>query len=165
MFYNPEEELQETQYRELPEGNFKAVITESLWKESKKGTMMMELTLQVIEGAHNGVSQKHWLNLGSDNEMAAEIARKELHAICKSLKMEKPITTEDELVAFFNWAGGKPIGIGIKRKLDKEGNMRSRIAKFGVDLDAHRKPTPPQTQPVSIQIPAKAEGPVDDMPF
>lgn len=164
MFYDPTAQIDQgaTEYRELPEGNYKAVITNSIWKPSKKGTMMMEVDFQVVGGENAGVNQRHWLNLGSDNEMAAEIARKELHAICKDLKLDKPITNEDELVAFFNWATGKPLTFAIKRKLDREGTMRSRIVKFGVDLSRPAQ-TPPPPKPQSVVI--ETDQPLDDMPF
>lgn len=156
MFYDPTEEIEQGEYRELPPGKYVSVIVESIWKESKKGTMMMEADFCVTKGPMEGVQIRHWLNLMSNNETAAEIARKDLHQICKAVKLDRPIESEDDLVKFFAWAKGKPINIEVKAKADGQGQMRSRITRFNVDLDA----APPKPA-----APAANGQPLDDIPF
>ena len=65
-------------FEPIPVGWYKCVIVDSEEKQSSSGPTYVKLTLQVIEGAYAG--RKVWdnLNINNHNEIAREIARKQL---------------------------------------------------------------------------------------
>ena len=73
----------------LPTGDYAVIITDSEFKDSKRGTQYLSLTYQVIEGQGKGRNLWHNLNLSHPNPKAQEIAQRELSAICRAVgKME-----------------------------------------------------------------------------
>ena len=161
MFYDPNAEFQDTEYRELPPGEYIACAVQSVWKPSKKGDMMMEVDFQVLKGEMESVQIRHWFNLGSSNDTAKEIAMKDLFKLCRAIGLTKPIESEDDLVAFFNWAATKPVKITVKHKADREGQMRPRLVGF----DAPDKAQAPAAQAAaeSVKLPPAKKS--DDIPF
>jgi len=75
----------------IPAGKYVAIITDSEMKATKAGNgQYLELTLQVVEGEHNGRLVWARLNLDNPNRQAVEIARKELSAICHAIGVMTP---------------------------------------------------------------------------
>lgn len=68
----------------LPAGDYTAMITASEWKTAKSGDQYLALTLQVVEGHHNGRFLWHNLNIMSSSAKAQDIAQRELSAICRA---------------------------------------------------------------------------------
>ena len=68
----------------LPAGDYTALISASEWRDSKAGVQYLALTLQILEGAHQGRFLWHNLNLNHPTAQAAEIAQRELSAICRA---------------------------------------------------------------------------------
>ena len=69
----------------LPAGDYSVLISSSEWKPAKSGGQYLSLTLQVLEGPHQGRFLWHNLNLNHPTEHAAEIAQRELSAICRAV--------------------------------------------------------------------------------
>src|SRR5262249_1120294 len=75
----------------LPAGKYPAVITESEMKPNKAGTgHYLQLTFEVIEGAHKGRRLWARLNLDHPNAKAVEIAGAELSALCRAVGVLAP---------------------------------------------------------------------------
>lgn len=75
-----------TGFEPIPAGEYKAVITASEMKPTKKGDgEYLELTLQIIEGKYENRNQWDRLNLKNPNEQAVQIARGTLSSICKAV--------------------------------------------------------------------------------
>lgn len=75
----------------IPAGKYLAAITHSEMKDTKGGTgRYLELTFEVLEGEHKG--RKVWarLNLENPNQLAVQIARGELSAICRAVGIMTP---------------------------------------------------------------------------
>lgn len=66
----------------LPSGVYKAIISNSEMKQSKSGDQYLSLTLQIVDGDHNGRLIWHSLNLNHANPQVVDIAQRELSAIC-----------------------------------------------------------------------------------
>lgn len=69
----------------LPTGDYSVVITDSEFKNSKKGSQYLALTFQVIEGQGKGRNLWHNLNLSHPSQNAQDIAQRELSAICRAV--------------------------------------------------------------------------------
>ena len=77
-------QIEPADFSALPAGDYTALITNSEWRDSKAGVQYLALTLQIIEGAHQGRFLWHNLNLNHPMAQAAEIAQRELSAICRA---------------------------------------------------------------------------------
>jgi hypothetical protein len=80
----------------LPAGWYKAVITTSEEKPTKAQTgSYLQLTLEVIDGQHQGRKITDRLNLNNPNATASEIAYRTLSAICHAVGVMTPRTSDD----------------------------------------------------------------------
>ena len=77
-------DIEPADFSALPAGDYAVLISNSEWKDSKSGGQYLALTLQVIDGPHNGRYLWHNLNLNHSNDKALEIAQRELSAICRA---------------------------------------------------------------------------------
>src|SRR5262245_28400972 len=78
-------------FEPLPAGKYQAVITASDMKQTRSGTgHYLELTFQVIDGAHKGRTLRSRLNLDNPNAAAVRIARAELSAVCRAVGVLAP---------------------------------------------------------------------------
>jgi hypothetical protein len=73
----------------IPAGNYRATCVKSDWKNTSKGGKYLEFTWQIIDGEHNGRMAWSRLNLQNSSNVAVEIARSELSAICKAVGIAK----------------------------------------------------------------------------
>ena len=69
-------------YDPIPAGEYRAVITDSEWKDTKAGGRYLNLTWKIDGGEHDGRLVWQMLNLDNANPKAVEIAQRELSAIC-----------------------------------------------------------------------------------
>lgn len=69
----------------IPAGDYKVIITESEMANTSTGGQMLKLTMQVIDGEHQGRMLWDRLNLVNNNPKAVEIAQRQLSAICHSV--------------------------------------------------------------------------------
>ena len=80
----------------LPAGWYKCVITESEEKPTKAQTgSYLQMTLEVIEGEHQGRKVFERLNLNNPNQTAVEIAQRTLSAICHAIGVMTPRNSSD----------------------------------------------------------------------
>ena len=78
-------------YDTLPAGEYLALITESEFKPTKNGVgQYLQLTFQILEGAHKGRLLWARLNLDNPNATTVKIARAELSAICRAVGVMAP---------------------------------------------------------------------------
>jgi hypothetical protein len=75
----------------IPAGWYKCVITESEQKPTKAQTgSYLQMTLEVIEGEHQGRKAFERLNLDNPNDTAVEIAQRTLSSICRAIGILTP---------------------------------------------------------------------------
>lgn len=80
-----------TAFEAIPSGKYLAAITESEFKPTKNGAgKYLQLTFQLLEGAHKGRILWSRLNLENANETAVKIARSELSAVCRAVGVMAP---------------------------------------------------------------------------
>jgi hypothetical protein len=84
-----------TSFEPLPPGDYNAMITDSQMKITKSGTgEYLELTIQVIDGAHSGRRLWERLNVVNSNKTAEEIARSQLNGIKLACNIERLESSE-----------------------------------------------------------------------
>lgn len=75
----------------LPAGWYRCVITETEEKPTKAQTgSYLQMTLEVIEGEHQGRKLTERLNLNNPNATAVEIAQRTLSGICRAVGILTP---------------------------------------------------------------------------
>ena len=89
--FNAHEVEPATDFEPIPAGKYIAIITGSEMKPTKAGTgSYLELTFQIIDGEHKGRLLWIRLNLDNPNQLAVQIARAELSAICRATGVMAP---------------------------------------------------------------------------
>lgn len=84
-----------TSFEPLPPGDYNAMITDSQMKITKAGTgEYLELTIQIIDGAHSGRRLWERLNVVNANKTAEEIARSQLNGIKLACNIDKLESSE-----------------------------------------------------------------------
>jgi hypothetical protein len=139
-------------YTPLPAGEYRVVITKSEKKPTKKGNgSFLELELQVVDGQHKGRTVRDRLNIWNPNQQAAEIASRQLSAICHATGVMQPRASEQ--------LHGIPIfvGVAVREREDKPG-------EFSNDVKSYKKATTGPAQPQAKQQPV-AVGAVDKAPW
>lgn len=103
----------------VPEGQYVAVATASEFKPTKSGNgQYLQFVFDVIDGQYKG--RKLWarLNLQNPNQMAREIAERELAQLCKAVGIVRPQDSAE--------LHNKPVLLTVKVELDerkREGNV------------------------------------------
>ena len=88
---------QRTTYDVIPEDHYKAVIIESVMKQTKAGNgAYLNVKFEVIESQYAGKWIYARLNLENKNKQTVEIAQKELANICRAIG-KKAIVDSEEL--------------------------------------------------------------------
>ena len=108
-------------YDIMPEGEYKAIISEAEEKNSKAGNTYLALTYEVV--GDNMQGRKLWnnLNLNHESEKVRAIAQSTLAAIAKAIG-RRP-TSEQDLLDI-------PMWIKVKHKEDKgSGEKKANIVK------------------------------------
>jgi hypothetical protein len=83
-------------FEPVPAGKYLAVIIDSEMKPNKAGTgSYLQLTFQLLEGEHKGRLLWARLNLDHPNPAAVAIARAELAAICRAVRVLAPKDSEE----------------------------------------------------------------------
>lgn len=131
----------------VPAGWYKVVIVESEEKPTKAQTgSYLQLTLEVIEGAHQGRKVFERLNLSNPNVTAVEIAQRTLSGICRAVNVRLPRNSSD--------LHDKPLMAKIKvtpaRDGYEPGNEVSEYAEVGKTAKLAAVETPgatPKKQP------------------
>lgn len=153
--YNPEAEAQQD-FAPLPTGEYLVQIVDSDLKPTRNNAgHYLELTFEVIDGAHKG--RKHWerLNLYNQNVQAVEIANRAFSAIREATGVLNPRDSQE--------LHYKPIVIRVESfdagSTRKNGQVRDRAES---DVRAYKKaegaqafvgPTATPAQPVAKPAP------------
>ena len=78
-------------FEAIAAGKYLAVITDSEMKPTKAGTgSYLELTFQVVEGEYKNRNLWARLNLDNPSQVAVQIAKAELSAICRAVGVMLP---------------------------------------------------------------------------
>lgn len=73
-------------FEAVPSGEYRVMIVDSAMEQTKNGTgQFLKLTLQILEGPHQGLTLFDRLNLVNSNPKAVEIAQRTLSAICHAI--------------------------------------------------------------------------------
>jgi hypothetical protein len=112
-------------YTPIPAGDYKVVITKSEKKPTKAGNgAFLELELQLVDGALKGRTVKDRLNIWNPNQTAAEIASRQLSAICHATGVMQPRASEQlhgiTMVA----------GVAVKERDDKPGTFTNEVKSY-----------------------------------
>ena len=86
--FNASEVEPSSTFDAIPAGKYLAVVADDEMRDTASGTgRYLQLQFDIIEGEYSG--RKLWarLNLENANPKAVEIARKELSAICRAVKV------------------------------------------------------------------------------
>ena len=145
-FYDPGETF-DTQYGDIPEGEYPAVLNSWNWKATKAGNgHYLELEFIIVE--HLLMNRKHWerLNLDNQNEKARNIARELLNKFLKALPWTDPIGNEEELFKAMGDIQGKKINMVIKHRKKPDGEKEVQIKNF-------KEYERPSNSPPSDEIP------------
>lgn len=85
-------------YDPIPAGWYKVVFTDAEEKPTKAQTgSYLQLSVEVIEGEHQGRKLVERLNLNNPNQTAVEIAQRTLSAICRAIGVMTPRDSSDLL--------------------------------------------------------------------
>lgn len=107
----------------LPAGKYKAVITASEERPNKAMTgSMLKLTLQVIEGPHQGAMVFDQLNINNPSKTAMEIAERTLSAICRSVGVMLPQESSD--------LHNKPLMVTVKVENTEQYGAQNRVSGY-----------------------------------
>ena len=94
--FNAESIEPNTSYEPIPAGWYQAIISSSEMKATRDGYgEYLSLTLQVIEGNYQNRLVFARLNLKNANDVAVDIARKDLAAICRAVGVMSPQASEE----------------------------------------------------------------------
>ncbi len=129
-FYDPGETF-DTQYGDIPEGEYPSVLNQWNWKTTKAGTgNYLELEFIIVD--HILMNRKQWerLNLKNPSEKAVNIARELLNKFLKAVKWQEDIQTEEELFKAMGEIQGKKVNIIIKHKKRQDGDTDVQIKNF-----------------------------------
>ena len=145
-FYDPGETF-DTQYGDIPEGEYPAVLNQWNWKATKAGNgHFLELEFIIVE--HLLMNREHWerLNLDNPNEKAVGIAKETLNKFLKAVPFTDSIANEEELFKAMGDIQGKKVNIIIKHRVKQDGEKDVQIKAF----NPYKKP---DNSPASDEIP------------
>ena len=85
-------------YAEVPEGDYKAILSEANWKDTNDGGgRYINCRFQITDEKNNGAIVFEILNLENKNSKAVEIANETLAKICRAVGTIKPGNTDEIL--------------------------------------------------------------------
>lgn len=94
--YNANDYEPAGEFQPIPEGEYRACITESAFESTKKGDgNFLKLTVQVIDGPFTGRTVFDRLNLDNPSDQAVQIAKAQLSAICRAVGKMSPEDSAD----------------------------------------------------------------------
>lgn len=110
-------------YEAIPAGEYQVVITESTMKPTKNGGgQYLQIKLQVVDGPAKSRVLFDRLNLVNSNDMAVQIAKATLSAICRAVNVLTPKDSAE--------LHNKPMTAIVKCVKDDEGNLRNEVSGY-----------------------------------
>lgn len=156
MGFDAEKQAPMDTFEAIPEGEYKAIITDSEMKPTKSGTgQYLQMTIEIVEGEYK--NRKLWsrLNLINDNTTAVELAQKELSSICRAVGILRPRDSAE--------LHGKPIVIKVGTEKRKDtGDITNRIK--GYEPLGTTAVTTTTTAPAPTPVPAAPAKPAAATP-
>lgn len=119
-------DIEERSFDPLPMGDYTLVVTDSEMKATKSGTgEYLSLKVEVVEGKYKGRKLFANFNIKNPNAEAVSIARAELAALCRAVRVPNPKDSSE--------LHDKPFDarIGIEKRKDT-GEAQNRIKKYAV---------------------------------
>jgi len=118
------DQVPESEFAPLPEGEYTAIITESEQKPTKAGDgSYVKLKIEIVDGEYKGRVLFENLNLQNKNEMAVSIAKRALADICLAVEVPRPTSTAQ--------LHNKPMKISVKCEKRKDTDeIQNRIKKY-----------------------------------
>ena len=148
--FNAESIKPNTSYEPIPAGWYQAIISSSEMKATRDGYgEYLSLTLQIIEGNYQNRLVFARLNLKNANDVAVDIAKKDLAAICRAVGVMSPQASEE--------LHDKPLMIKVKvRAAQGEYDASNDVAGYKAVEGGTASPVQQkQTAPVAHSTPAK----------
>ena len=85
--FNPSEHNSD---KPVPSGNYRAIIDGAKIKDTRAGTgKYLELEFTIIEGQHKGRKAWNIYNIDNPNQVATQIAKQQLAAVCRATNLVK----------------------------------------------------------------------------
>jgi pentose-5-phosphate-3-epimerase len=118
------DQVPESEFAPLPEGDYVAVISESEQKPTKAGDgSYVKLKIEIVDGDYKGRVLFENLNLQNKNETAVAIAKRALADICLAVDVPRPTNTAQ--------LHNKPMLIQVKCEKRKDiDEIQNRIKKY-----------------------------------
>lgn len=133
-------------YDPIPAGWYKVVFTSAEEKPTKAQTgSYLQLSVEVIEGEHQGRKLVERLNLNNPNQTAVEIAQRTLSAICRAIGVMTPRDSSDLL--------NKPLMAKVAVKPAEGAYSASNEIKGYEAPNSAGMATPPAAAPVASSTP------------
>ena len=148
--FNAEAIEPNTSYEPIPAGWYQAIISSSEMKATRDGYgEYLSLTLQIIEGNYQNRLVFARLNLKNANDVAVDIAKKDLAAICRAVGVMSPQASEE--------LHDKPLMIKVKvRAAQGEYDASNDVAGYKAVEGGTASPVQQkQASPVAHSTPAK----------
>lgn len=129
----------------LPAGKYKCVITQSGEKPTKAMTgTMLTLSLQVIEGPHQGAMVFDQLNINNPSQTAMEIAQRTLSAICRATGVMMPQDSSD--------LHNKPLMVTVRVESSQQYGDQNKVAGYE-PCDKAAAPVAGAAAPAAANVP------------
>lgn len=107
----------------IPAGKYKCVITASEEKPTRAMTgTKLALTMQVIEGPHQGAYVFDNLNVNNPSATAQEIAQRQLSAICRAVGVYTPQDSSD--------LHNKPLMVTVKMETSEQYGAQNKVGGY-----------------------------------
>lgn len=119
-------EIEERSFDPLPMGDYTLVVTASETKATKNGNgEYLSCTMEIVDGNYKGRKLFANFNLKNQSAEAVSIARAELAALCRAVRVPSPRDSSE--------LHDKPFDarIGIEKRKDT-GEAQNRIKKYAV---------------------------------
>lgn len=125
-------------FEPIPAGDYRLLIEDAEWRDSRSGGRYVNLTMVVIEGEHEHRRIFDMLNLVNSNETAVKIAKQNLKSLCLAMGMQgAPQSIED--------LKDKPFWAKVKIQPAKDGyDAKNRIAAYLFPSQTESKASAPQ---------------------
>jgi hypothetical protein len=144
--YNAANHEPMSEFTLMPDGEYRAIATESEFKATKQGNgEYLQITWEFIDEPYR--KRKTWsrLNLMNPNATAVEIAQRELSSICRAVGILTPKDSSE--------LHGRPIILKIGHETRKDNGEVSNRIKGYASVDAGGSNATPPAGPPATSVP------------
>lgn len=165
-FFDPNEQLETTNYDPIPDGEHECIVNAYQWKDAKSGGNYLEIEFAISGGDFDGRLVWERLNLINKNDMAVQIGREGLARFCRAMECTDQLGTEDDLFAFMEKTPGKKCMVKVKKQARKNDPDRIDVVVKNVKGMKQVAPAPkkekPKAEPKNAEVDVKDP---DKLPF